>query len=86
MTCRDLAELITDHLEGRLSFGERVRFQLHLGICHHCRTYLKQMRGMIRKLGKLGEQGAPLPPPSAEVQAELVARFRNFQRAKKEAK
>jgi len=80
VTCRDLAELITDHLEGRLSFGERVRFQLHLGICHHCRTYLKQMRGMIRKLG---EQGAPLPPPSADVQAELAARFRNFQRAKK---
>lgn len=80
MTCRDLAELITDYLEGRLALLDRVRFQLHLGICRDCRAYLKQMRGMVNALGALQ---APLPPPPAPVQEELLARFRDFHRAKK---
>lgn len=82
ITCRDLAELLGDYLEGRLSRRERLRFQLHLGLCRHCRAYLKQMRGMVRALGALGEQGAALPPPPPAVQEELLARFRTFQRAK----
>ena len=61
MSCRELAELISDHLEGRLGFVDRVRFQLHLGICAHCRAYLKQMRGLVRALGAL-----PAEPPPAQ--------------------
>jgi predicted anti-sigma-YlaC factor YlaD len=80
MTCRDLTELITDYLEERMTFAERIRFQLHLGMCRHCRAYLKQMKGLIEKLGALPQ---PLPPPPADVQAELVERFRNFHRSKK---
>ena len=79
MTCQELSQLVTDHLEGKLSFWEKLSFQLHLGICIHCRAYLKQMRGMIRILGEMGRR-EPLPAPSPAVQAELVARFRNYRR------
>jgi len=73
--CRTLTELVTDYLEGRLSTGERLRFQLHLGLCRHCRAYLKQMKLTVRKLGQL-----PAEPMPAEVKAELLARFRGWAR------
>ena len=78
MSCRELAELISDHLEGRLGLVDRVRFQLHLGMCRDCRAYLKQMRGMVRALGAL-----PAEPPPAHVQEELLTRFRDFHRTSK---
>ena len=84
MTCRELTGLVTDYLEAKLTFGERMRFQLHLGICGNCRAYLRQMRGLVRELRAQGEP-VELPPPPAQVQAELVARFRDFQRAKKKS-
>ena len=71
LTCRELTELISDHLEGRLSFAQRVRFQLHLGICPHCRAYLRQMRQTLRVIGRLSAEGPP-----ADVREELLARFR----------
>jgi predicted anti-sigma-YlaC factor YlaD len=80
MTCRELVELVTDYLEGRMPFTEQLRFQFHLGMCRHCRAYLKQMKGLVEKLGALPR---PLPPPPPDVQADLVQRFRDFQRSKK---
>jgi len=73
LTCRQMTELVTDHLEGRLPLGDRLRFQLHLGLCFRCRRYLRQMRLTIATLGKLPDQ--PMP---AAVQAELLARFRGW--------
>ncbi len=51
LTCQELTELITDYLEGRVSFMDRVRFRLHIGMCRHCRAYLDQMKQTIRTLG-----------------------------------
>ncbi len=78
MNCQKLAELISDYVEGRLGLIDRLRFQFHLGLCRDCRAYLKQMRGLVRALGAL-----PAEPPPAQVQEELLARFRNFQRTRK---
>ena len=75
LSCRELAELITDYLEGALSLPDRVRFQLHLGLCRHCRAYLRQMRQTLRLVGKLPDQ--PMP---AEVKDELLRRFRGWAR------
>jgi anti-sigma factor RsiW len=66
---------MTDYLERRLSLRQRVRFQVHLGTCRHCRVYLRQMKATIRLSGRL--PGAPLP---SSVEAELLARFRTFRR------
>lgn len=75
LTCREVADLVTDFLEGRLTFMERVRFQMHLGLCLDCRAYLSQMKQTIRTLGKLPAE--PIPP---EVEEELWRRFRNWKR------
>lgn len=72
MTCVEFVEMVTDYLEGSMSFGKRVRFHLHLGLCFGCRVHLKQMRQTIQALGRLPEA----PVPSA-VREELLRRFRH---------
>lgn len=73
LTCRELTELITDYLEGRMPLMQRLRFQLHLGMCRHCRAYLRQMRATVRTLGMILAE-----PPPPEVRDELLLRFRNW--------
>jgi len=73
LTCKQLTELVTEYLEGRMSLADRIRFQLHIGMCRHCRAYLRQMRQTIRTLGKLPDE--PVPP---EVLEDLLRRFRSW--------
>lgn len=74
-TCRDLTELVTDYLEGRMGLAERVRFRWHLGMCLSCHAYVRQMRRTIALLGELPEEPVP-----AAVRAELLVRLRGFSR------
>ncbi len=73
LTCKAVSEAITDYLEGRLSFVERIRFQMHLGFCRGCRRYIRQMRLMLRTVGTLPME--PIPPA---VRDELLQRFRTW--------
>ncbi len=75
LTCRDITRLVTDYVEGRLSLGDRVLFQMHLGLCRDCRTYVQQVRLTVGALGQL-----EAPAPSPEVEAELLERFRGWAR------
>ncbi len=77
MSCRQLAELITDYLDGKLGLGDRLRFQLHLGMCKHCRAYLRQLKQTSTALHALA---AEAPPP--EVEAELLRRFQGWKQRK----
>ena len=73
LTCQQLTELVTEYLEGRMSLADRMRFQLHIGMCRHCRAYLRQMRQTIRTLGKLPDE--PVPPAVLD---DLLCRFRSW--------
>ena len=73
MTCKEFVEIITAYLEGTMTFFQRVRFHLHLGMCVGCRIYLRQMRQTIRTLGRLPEQ-----PPPPEIREQLLQRFRSW--------
>ena len=73
ITCQQITALVTAYLEMRLPFWDRLRFQLHLGTCRHCRRYLRQMRATIAVMGKLPPE--PVPEP---VMQELLARFRSW--------
>lgn len=75
LTCKELTELITDYLEGELSFVQKMRFQFHIGMCKHCRAYIRQMRTTVRALGKLPSES--IPP---EVHEQLLQRFKNWKR------
>ena len=71
LTCRELVELVTDYLEGRLAAEDRLRFEEHLLICEGCSAYLDQMRKTIEVVGSLQEDS--IPPPMRD---DLLAAFR----------
>ena len=73
LTCQQLTELVTEYLEGDMPFWRRVQFQMHLGMCRHCRAYIQQLKETVRTLGKLPQE--QMPP---DVQAELLKRFRGM--------
>ena len=41
LACKELVEIVTDYLEGRLSARDRLRFEEHLMACLGCTTYLE---------------------------------------------
>jgi anti-sigma factor RsiW len=73
MTCRELVELVTDYVEGRLDDPERERFEQHLATCPGCSVYLEQMRITIEALGHL-----PPESLSPEAERELLEAFRGW--------
>jgi anti-sigma factor RsiW len=70
LTCKEITELVTAYAEGQLSFTDRLRFQLHVGMCRNCRAYVRQMKATVAALGKL-----PPPELSPELRDELLRRF-----------
>ena len=61
MACSDFVELVTEYVEGTLSPAKRQRFEAHIAECPGCRTYLEQMRQVIRAMGRLTEDAIPEP-------------------------
>ena len=73
LSCKQLTELVTDYLEGKMSLGDRLRFQMHLGMCKHCRAYLRQMKLTIETLGHLPAEQIP-----DDVRDEFLQRFKRW--------
>jgi anti-sigma factor RsiW len=73
LVCRELVELVTDYLEGRLPDEDRVRFEAHLDRCDGCTAYVEQMRKMVEALGHIPEQSL-----SPKAERELLAAFRDW--------
>lgn len=55
LTCTEVVELVTDHLEGVLPADERAAMETHLGSCEGCRIVLEEARDTIRLTGMLTE-------------------------------
>ena len=72
-TCREIVELVTDYLEGRLSLDARTRLEQHLVYCDWCRVYLEQIRQTIRVAGSVSEESF-----SPQRQEELLRLFRDW--------
>ena len=73
MSCKELVELVTDYLEGRLAGADLERFEAHLGECPPCGIYLDQMRLTLSALGRIPEETI-----TAEARAELLHVFAEF--------
>ncbi len=74
-TCHEIAELVTDYLEGSLTLTQRVRFQMHIGLCVACRNFLRQMKYTVSTLGQIPTE--PVPP---HIKEELLRRFRTWKK------
>lgn len=75
LSCKEVTELVTEYLEGQLSLGRWLSFQAHVGMCRHCRAYLRQMRATIATLGEL-----PAEPLDQAAHEELMRRFDGWKR------
>jgi predicted anti-sigma-YlaC factor YlaD len=53
-----VTRLVSDDLERRLSFRERVGMRFHLLICSACRRYRRQIVGLTQLLRRRGEKMA----------------------------
>ena len=73
LTCRDLAEIITDYFEGALTPSDRLRFEGHLTECENCTRYVDQLRVTVEITGRVGEES--IPPA---VRVELLEAFRGW--------
>jgi len=73
LTCKELVELVTEYLEGVLSFEDKERFEAHLATCNGCTVYLEQMRKTIQAVGNLEENS--LSPQAKE---NLLRLFQNW--------
>ena len=70
LTCQELAERASDHLDGALSFRQRLAVELHLVICPNCRAYMRQLRATLGLARRLGDAQA-----RAEDETRLLALF-----------
>ena len=73
LTCQELAELVTDYLEGALPLRRRLRFRLHIAGCRNCTRYVEQMRTTIAVAGRI--RAEDIEPG---VRDELLAAFRGW--------
>ena len=75
LTCREVAALVTDYLEGRLAVSDRLRFRLHVFGCSDCRAFIAQMKATVALTGRTPDVEAELPD---HVRDELLGRFRSW--------
>ena len=73
LTCREVVELLSDHLEGALAPREAARIVAHLETCAECTGYLAQLQATIGTLERLREED--IPPP---ILNRLVEAFRGW--------
>jgi hypothetical protein len=73
LTCKEITELVTEYAEGNLSLMDRLRFQMHIGMCRNCRRYVRQVKATAAALGLL-----PPPDMSPDLEQELLRRFEGW--------
>lgn len=76
MSCQELVELVTDHLEGTLDAATARRFRAHLEQCPACVAYLQQMELTIALTGRV--DSASLSPDARRL---LLDTFRDWANA-----
>jgi anti-sigma factor RsiW len=71
LTCQKAVELVTDYLEGKLSWRQRRRFEKHIGACPNCTAYLDQIRTTIELAGHVEPERL-----DAQVRDDLIELYR----------
>lgn len=77
MTCREIADFISEYLAGELPGEMRVPFEHHLSLCPNCVKYIASLKSTIELGRRAFEQqpgDPPLPLPEELVHAILAAR------------
>ena len=79
VTCRELAEAMSEYIDDELTPEERKLIDTHLGLCGGCKNYLDQMQATIDAVGRLRGE-----PPPEETKQELLGLFRAWKQQQAE--
>lgn len=52
-SCKDMSKHASAYVDHHMSVLDRVKFRLHLFICHNCRNYIAQFRTTVASLARL---------------------------------
>jgi hypothetical protein len=55
LPCKEVTRLVSQGLDRRLGFGERVALRVHFAICGGCRNFERQMRLLREAVQQLGQ-------------------------------
>lgn len=61
LSCKEATQLVSQGLDRRLGFAERVALRLHLLICDGCSHFTKQLAFLQKAVKRLKEQTEPGP-------------------------
>jgi anti-sigma factor RsiW len=76
LSCREVVELVTDHLDGALSAEEVALLEQHLNFCEGCVWYVEQIKTTVDALGEIREEDVP-----PEAKDRLMTVFRDWRRS-----
>jgi hypothetical protein len=58
LSCKEVTRLVSQGLDRRLGFFERLRLRVHLRICDGCTNFKKQMDFLRQAVARLGSHSA----------------------------
>ena len=68
LSCWEMSEMGSDIIDHKLSFNSRMAVMMHIGMCRHCRRYIKQLSLTSEVLKSL-----PLPAQPQDIARVLAA-------------
>jgi len=74
LTCKDVVELVTEHLDDALDDPRHRQLAEHLAHCPDCAVYLRQIEQTVAALRELNSAPAAIPDCEA-----LARAFRGFE-------
>jgi len=73
LTCQEVALLVSDYLDDRMTGWERIKFRIHVAMCKDCREWLRQLEITTDLLGHAPD--VDVPP---ELSDNLLAAFKDW--------
>jgi len=74
LSCKEIGELLSQAMDRKLSFRERLGLKFHLFICKTCSCYDKQLQFIARSARRLMQpkkDNQGIPPLSNEAEARI---------------
>ena len=59
LSCKEVTRLVSQGLDRRLGFGERLRLRVHLAICDGCANFRRQMIFIREAMARLVHSDSP---------------------------
>ena len=58
LSCKEASRLVSQGLDRKLGFGERVALRVHLAICNGCTNFKDQVAFLRKAMARLGDETA----------------------------